>query len=77
MFVSLDGLLCRMQGRKDQRYMVAEFIKHYAMAKRAHDQGDTDTLKQFFSLYVVSDRHLPVSGGGAGAPAGVGVGACG
>ena len=55
MFVSLSGLLGRMKGRKDQVYMVNEFLRHYGMAKKAHAEGDTEMLQLFFHLYVVSE----------------------
>ena len=55
MFVSLNGLLGRMKGRKDQVYMVNEFLRHYRMAKKAHAEGDAEMLQLFFHLYVVSE----------------------
>ena len=53
MFISLDGLLERMKGRADQKFMVKELIKHYTMAKEAHLKGDKETVDQFFNLYTV------------------------
>lgn len=52
MFVSLKGLLKRLKGRKDQMFMVDELIRHYEMAKKAHKDGDKETVDQFFNLYV-------------------------
>lgn len=59
MMVSLDGVLKRMRGRKDQVFMVDEFLKHYWMAKNAHATGDNKMVSDFFDLYVVSDRCKP------------------
>lgn len=53
MFVSLTGLLKRMKGRKDQVFMVDEFLRHYSMAKKAHSEGDEKTVKKFFELYTI------------------------
>lgn len=53
MYVSLNGLLERMKGRKDQKFMVQELIRHYTMAKEAHLKGDKETVDQFFNLYTV------------------------
>lgn len=52
MFVSLNGLLKRMKGNKAQMFMVDELIRHYEQAKEAHLKGDSETVKQFFELYV-------------------------
>jgi len=46
MFVSLDGLLKRLKGRKDQMFMVDELIRHYRMAKKAHLAGEKETVDQ-------------------------------
>lgn len=60
MFVSLSGLLLRLQGRSDQMFTVEEFLKHYAQAKEAHKSGDKETVEQFFNLYVT---HHEAKGG--------------
>jgi len=52
MFVSFSGLLGRLKGRKDHIFMVDEFLRHYAMAKKAHQEGDKKTLDEFFNLYI-------------------------
>lgn len=54
--VSISGLLSRLKGRRDQLYVVGEFIKHYKIAKKAHTAGNAETVKQFFDLYVTEEE---------------------
>lgn len=56
MFISLSGLLSRVKCNKDQRYVINEFIKHYALAKKAHLSGDKITVQDFFKLYVTGEE---------------------
>jgi len=55
MFVSLTGLLLRLKGNSLQRFGVDEFIRHYKMAKKAHVNGDTSTVDEFFKIYVTDE----------------------
>ncbi len=55
MKVSLTGLLRRLKGRKDQMFMVEEFIKHYQIAKKAYREGDKEPMDEFLNLYVTEN----------------------
>lgn len=54
MKVCLDGILAknRIKCRRDIRFMIDEFLKHYDMAKKANSEGNQDLVNQFFNLYV-------------------------
>ena len=53
MKVSLSGILLRMKGRSDLKYMVEQFLKHFKQAKEAHENDNNDVLTDFFETYVV------------------------
>ncbi len=54
MKVSLSGILDknRIKCRRDIRFMLDEFLKHYDMAKVAHKKCDAEMVGKFFDLYV-------------------------
>ena len=54
MKVSLSGILAknRIKCRKDMRFMIDEFLRHYEIAQKEFKAGNMETVKQSFELYV-------------------------
>lgn len=53
MKISLSGLLLRLKISGVELFSIKEFLSNFKEAKKAFFEGDLETVKEFFELYIV------------------------
>ena len=56
---SLSGVFLRLKNvPQEYKWVIEEFLKNFETAKKAHETGDEEVLKDFFNTYVVEGTKI-------------------